>query len=276
MKKLILISTILSIIFCACGKNEPTKPTTSVEDIYTSVALTITAQYTPIIPTGTLLPTLTFTPEPSPTTMPTMASTTLATVSYSYSGASMTGNSCDSSAFISDVTIADGTVLAPGEYFEKTWLLENNGSCEWSKDYVVAFISGEDMGGSDTEIDTVVSSGEQVKVTIAMVAPNSEGTYTGFWKMMNEEGVTFGTSFYVQIVVSDSASTITPTPTATAYTSTPTSTSAVAVTSTPIPTTVIVPSNTPLPATPTYTLAPTFTPIPSATDVQFITETPPS
>lgn len=275
MNTLILLLLLFSsLYFSACGNAVTTEPTASVEDIYTSVASTITAQYTQVTSTDTPLPTLTFTPVPSSTSSPTVAAST--PVSVSYSGSNSTSNSCDSSAFISDVTIADGTVLAPGEYFEKTWLLENNGSCEWSKDYVVAFISGEDMSGSDTEIDTVVSSGEQVKVTVAMIAPDTEGTYTGFWKLMNEEGATFGTSFYVQIVVSDDAATITPTSTATTFTSTPTSTSAAGTTSTPTPTMVIVPSNTSIPATSTNTIVPTSTPLPSATEVMILTETPSS
>lgn len=162
-----------------------------------------------------------------------------------------------------------------GNPLKKTWLLENNGSCEWSKNYLIAFINGDDMSGADTEIDTVVSSGEQVKISVDMIAPETEGTYTGFWKMMNEEGEAFGTSVYVQIVVSDDASTITPTSTATAYTSTPTSTTVSSATptsaasstpnpiSTPTPTTEIVFTNTPIPPSPTVTLQPTVESIPT-------------
>lgn len=276
------------LLLNACGNNESAVTTASVEDIYTSVAVTLTAQYTPVTPTETPLPTLTNTPEASPTEAPTQAPTPQPVVAYSSASSSSTTNTCDSSTYVSDVTISDGTVLAPGESFDKTWLLENNGSCEWSKDYEVIFVSGNDMDGADTDIDTVVSSSEQVKVTVAMIAPETEGTYTGYWKMMNEEGATFGASFYVQIVVSDDASTITPTSTATTYTSTPTSTSVSAATSTKTPTTVIVSTNTPIPATattvPTNTPQPTSTSVPTAiptdtpapTEATIPTETPSS
>jgi hypothetical protein len=97
------------------------------------------------------------------------------------------------------------------------------------------------MDGSTTTIDTSVAPGEQVKVSVDLTAPDDEGTYTGYWILANEAESTFGVHVYVQIVVSDDASTLTPTVTTEANTSTPTST-AIPATSTftpsPIPTTV--------------------------------------
>ncbi|MBN1536595.1 MAG: hypothetical protein JW908_07685 [Anaerolineales bacterium] len=276
MKKIFLgLILCVSLILNACGEDESMIVTASVEDIYTAVAITTTAQYTPATATETMLPTYTNTIETTPTETPTMADTPQPAIASSSSSSSST-SACDSSEFVGDTTIPDGTVLAPGQSFEKTWLLKNNGSCNWTEDYEVIFVSGEDMDGEDTAIDTDVSSGSQVKVSVSMIAPDTEGSYTGFWKMMNEEGATFGTSFYVQIVVSDSASILTPTSTATTYTSTPTSTSESAATSTPTPTTVIVATNTPIPATattaPTNTSQPTSTTEPSLTPTNTPTE----
>ena len=39
---------------------------------------------------------------------------------------------CDNSAYVSDVTIPDGTEVAPGEAFTKTWALVNTGNCTWN------------------------------------------------------------------------------------------------------------------------------------------------
>ena len=81
------------------------------------------------------------------------------------------------------------------------------------------------MSGSTTALSSALSSGGQLDVSVEMVAPSTTGTYTGYWRLQNAAGTSFGQSIFVQIVVSDSASTITPTPTATnseaSYTSTP-------------------------------------------------------
>ena len=47
-------------------------------------------------------------------------------------------------AFVSDVTIPDGTVMAPGQSFTKTWKLKNIGTTSWSN-YNLKFFDGEQM-----------------------------------------------------------------------------------------------------------------------------------
>ena len=39
---------------------------------------------------------------------------------------------CDWMAFVTDVTIPDGTVLQPNETFVKTWRIKNIGTCAWN------------------------------------------------------------------------------------------------------------------------------------------------
>lgn len=275
MKKYFLVLILLiSLGLSACGEEKPAIVTASVEDIYTAVAITMTSQYTPATPTDTALPTSTNTVELTPTGTPTIAATPQPVIAYS-STTSSSSSACDSSDFGGDVTIPDGTKLAPGQTFKKTWLLKNNGTCNWTKDYEIVFESGDDMDGVDTAIDVGVSSGSQVKVSVTLVAPTKEGTYTGYWKMMNSEGNTFGTSFYVQIVVSDDASTLTPIPTSTGFTNTPTSNSVSAIKTSTVE---VVATNTSVPPTattaPTNTSEPPATATPTETTVVVETETP--
>ncbi len=86
-----------------------------------------------------------------------------------------------------------------------------------------------------------VAPGDTIKISISLAAPEAEGSYTGYWIMMDNSGAAFGTSVYVQIVVTEEAVTETATPTDTEVateetenpaTSTPTPTS----TDTPVPT----------------------------------------
>ena len=48
--------------------------------------------------------------------------------------------------FVADVTIPDGTVLAPSSAFVKTWRVKNTGTCNW-ENYQLIFATGEQMSG---------------------------------------------------------------------------------------------------------------------------------
>jgi hypothetical protein len=247
MKRHVLSAFLLMALFLsACNGNNDTPETTSISGIYTSAALTVAAAPDPAVSTPTLIDIST----PMPTSMTFISiGTTPTATTYSYS----TVTSCNSSAYVSDVTISDGTEFAPGATFTKTWKFANTGSCTWSSSYSIAFVSGNDMDGSDTEIDQSVSSGSTAEISVDLTAPEDVGTYTGYWSLADESGTIFGQKVFVQIVVSDNVTTNTPTST---LTSTATSADN---TSTP---TSVPPTNTPLP-----TDIPTSTPeVPPPTD----------
>ncbi len=253
---------LLLLMLSACGGNATPSSEMTISDVNTAVALTLTAQANPVAATETWLPTS----SPTPTVSPTQITRT---PTHQSIPASSTVGVCDNSAYISDVTIPDGTILAPGQTFVKTWMVQNTGSCTWSADYSLTYVSGNAMGGSTTTINQSVASGSQAKVSVSLKAPSTEGTFTGYWRLTNQQGVAFGISVYVKIVVSNGAATLTPTPTAT-------STSTVGPSSTPTPT-VYPPTSTytPLP-TNTPTTTPTDTPLPTDTSTPTPTDTPTS
>ena len=230
----------LALLLSACGGDMDITPTegASISDAYTAVAMTIAAQASSVTPTNTVLPTTTPTTWTSPTSIPSIPTTQSVSVSYSIA------NGCYNAAYVSDVTIPDGTVLAPGETFTKTWKFQNTGSCDWDEDFVLTLETGEDMDGEDTTIGEAVAAGETDSLSVPLVAPETEGSYTGYWRLSTDSGVAFGQSVFVLIVVSEDAATITPTTTATS-------------TSTPTPTAT--------PEIQSVTDTPTFTPTPSET-----------
>ncbi len=125
-----------------------------------------------ITPTGTP-PTPTPTNTPGPVTVPPSA--------------------CDRAQFVMDVNIPDGTVLAPGATFTKTWRLKNVGSCAWSTSYQLVFFSGEQMGAAaSAPFPQNVAIGQTVDVSINMTAPSAAGSYRGYWMFKNASGVLFG------------------------------------------------------------------------------------
>jgi hypothetical protein len=246
----------LAFLVTACtGATAPVNKV-SLSDIYTSVAMSIAAEPGPMEPTATYMDIST--PVPTSTQIlgfPTVPTATAYSSSSSYSYA----NGCDNSAYVSDVTIPDGTELTPRETFTKTWEFQNTGGCAWTECYSIAFISGNDMDGSNTEIDESIAVGDEAEISVSLTAPDTVGTYTGYWRMANESGSVFGERVYVQIIVSNdvATSTATATPTSIATSTSESSTftpTAILASATPLPTNTVIP-----------TAVPTFTPEASST-----------
>jgi hypothetical protein len=82
---------------------------------------------------------------------------------------------------LEDVTIPDDTRLLPGQAFTKTWRLQNTGSCPWI-DYSLAFASGDRMTSPESVAIALASVGEQIDLSVDLVAPSSDGLYTGYFE----------------------------------------------------------------------------------------------
>jgi hypothetical protein len=107
------------------------------------------------------------------------------------------GGYCDWAQYVSDVTIPDGTNFTAGTAFTKTWRLKNIGTCTWTTSYGFVFSSGVQMGGTvSVALPYPVSPGQTVDISVPLVAPLSEGSYRGFWKLVNENGTIFGIGSY--------------------------------------------------------------------------------
>ncbi len=240
MKKqnLFTLFLLFSISLAACGGAPDSSTgleTASISEAYTAAAMTLAASNVIATP----LPSLATTPTTlwTPTLYPSPTIYASSTTAYTYSSAV----GCDNSIYVSDVTIPDGTTLAPGEVFTKTWSFKNTGTCAWTNDYSITFVSGSGMDGGTTTIEQYVSSNGTAQISVSLAAPSTEGSYTGYWQLANEGGTRFGQSVYVQIVVSDDASTSTATTTSEVEdTSTPAATSA----PTDVPTETVVSTET--------------------------------
>jgi len=115
---------------------------------------------------------------------------------------------CDAAAFVADVTIPDGTNVAPGSALSKTFRFRNISSCTWSTSYGIVYYAGEKMGApSVVYMPTSVAPGATVDVTINMTAPTAPGHYRGYWMLRDPGNVLFGVGpygtywFFIDIVV---------------------------------------------------------------------------
>ncbi len=118
-----------------------------------------------------------------------------------------------SASFVTDVTIPDGSQLAPGVAFDKTWRLRNNGCLPWPAGTQLVFFSGEQMGGPASTAVPPTGLDGVVDVSVRLTAPTAAGEYVGWWQLNAPGAGNFGPHVFVDIVVMPV--TTTPTPTAT-------------------------------------------------------------
>jgi hypothetical protein len=272
---LIAISAMLIIILSACAASATPPSSESIfSQIQAAVTATLAAQATTSAQSATASPTATLLPTVTPLSYDTPTQVVILPTSTTWYGSYATNYGCEDSEFIKDVTIPDGTIVTPGEAFTKKWKFRNTGSCTWTSDFSIVFVNGDDMAGSDTEIDKTVYANKTADISVALTAPEDEGTYTSYWQLEDAYGNTFGDTVYVEIDVEEGTATSTPkatsTPTAT-YTAAPTSTALPTATSTPVITNTVAPTPTPtvVPNTPTATQ----TSVPTATFMPVITNT---
>ncbi len=57
------------------------------------------------------------------------------------------------------------------------------------------------MSGSNTTIGKTIRINKKDNVSVKLIAPAADGTYTGFWRMADQNGNLFGETIDVQIVV---------------------------------------------------------------------------
>lgn len=169
---------------------------------HTRIAQTIVAELTRTVPTATnTLPPATSTPTntqppPPPTWTPQPPTETPNPLP------------CDAAAFITDLTVPDGSVFPSGAQFEKVWRIRNVGTCTWDNSYSLVFVSGDRMGAERVlSLGVRVFPGDTVDLDVDMIAPDQSGTYRSNWMLRNARGDLFGigrnndTPFFVQIRV---------------------------------------------------------------------------
>lgn len=131
--------------------------------------------------------------------------------------------------FITDVTIPDDSLIAPGRPFTKVWRVQNSGTCAWPNGSVWFFAAGHQMGGPNSVSVPSALPGQIADIAVNLVAPTAPGQYTGYWSLRLPDGQVLDKRYYVRIIVP--APTATPAP--------PTATPRATATPTPTPPTIV-------------------------------------
>ncbi len=188
-----ILLMIILLASCSGGSVSPTPTPVDINALQTAAVQTVVANITQTAaaqPTETVPPTETPVPAPSETSTPAVTATPL---------------TCDNSLFISDASVPDGTVMVAGQEFIKTWKVKNIGTCSWSTGYRIVFgysnPPNERMGGLPTQLTAEIAPDSTAEISIKLKAPLKSGTYSGYWKLANNNGYPFGEYFTVVIVV---------------------------------------------------------------------------
>jgi Ig-like domain from next to BRCA1 gene len=203
MKTANLIPALLTILLLsACGAKAPAATATpvdvnavqtaAVQTVVANITQTAAAQPSPALVDTQAASVDTDTPVPAG---PTETATVIP---------SDTPNTklCDDSAFVSDASVADGTHMAPGQSFVKTWRIQNTGTCTWTTSYQILYGYGTDkMGGLPTALTAQVLPGQEAEISVNLTAPTKTGNWSAYWRLRNGSGVYFGQRFSVIIIV---------------------------------------------------------------------------
>ncbi|GAA2998293.1 NBR1-Ig-like domain-containing protein [Actinokineospora diospyrosa] len=100
----------------------------------------------------------------------------------------------DRARFVGDITIPDGTVVAPGAHFTKVWEIENAGLAIWRGRY----LEREDLPVAPDACQTPdrIAIGDtlpndRVKISVNVTAPAAATTCMVKWKMVDVDGRRF-------------------------------------------------------------------------------------
>lgn len=188
----ILISLILiiGVFLFSCANNQADQTAAVDTDaIRTQAVETYASSLTGLAPTSqpfpTLTPVLLVTETPSSTPEPTL-----------------TPNPCFNLFYLEDVTIKDGTRMKPGEKFTKTWLVQNIGGCAWRPGFTFRHVGGDSMRGNPVTLTEAIPTGAKRQLSVELVVPSGiNGVIESAWQMSDENGIFFGDTLFVQIVV---------------------------------------------------------------------------
>jgi len=197
--KILAVVAAIALLVPACGSAQPQESVISTavaQTVQAGESITATANLpTPTVTLEASPIDATLTPAVTPTSQPTLVS-------------APSDPNCVKASLVAE-NPPDNVILKPGEYFWKTWTLQNIGTCTWTTAYKFIFWSGDLMGGLISyPLPDDVAPNEQKDISIYLQAPATVGTFAGYWRIQTPWESNFGVGIYdepiyVQVVVSD-------------------------------------------------------------------------
>ncbi len=188
------LGLIVGLFLFSCANNQADQTSgVDTDAIRTQAVQTYASSLTESLPAP-------FTPFPTQTASPAATGTALSTTPEP----SPTSNPCFNLLYISDVTIPDGTRMKPGEKFTKTWQVQNIGGCAWRPGFIFRHVGGDPMRGNPITLTEAIPTGAKREISIELVVPSGiNGVIESAWQMADENGIFFGDTLFVNIIVGD-------------------------------------------------------------------------
>ena len=198
----------LAVIIAGCKPSPEATPTLDPVVVMTQVAGTIQAEITQaalLTPSATLPPPPTSTPFSVPALPIPLAPTSPAGAIGQPAAGGLPAVTPDNATWIADVETPDGTIFEAGDRFTRIFKIENSGTTTWNTDYRLIYFDGQPImcDEADMNINLLqsVDPKSQLTISVRMTAPNTKGTFSNYFKMVNDKGEFFGESLEVEIIV---------------------------------------------------------------------------
>ena len=107
---------------------------------------------------------------------------------------------CVGAAYVADVTVPDNTHFDKGKDFVKTWRVRNSGTCAWSAETELTFVSGAQLGAVGPVKAGALDVGKTIDISVPMKSGDRDGAFTGSWRLRNKDGA-FGDTLTVVVKV---------------------------------------------------------------------------
>ena len=153
-----------------------------------ALALTGCGSQPPVEPPAYLAPAVTVAPSQTQPAVATVA-------------AAPTDVCVHAAIFIEDLTVPDGTRVAPGERLDKRWAVQNSGSCDWGPGYRLVQVDSGSLEGRQESALYPARAGENAVWQVELVAPQEPGEYLASWQAQAPNGEFFGEQVFVLIEV---------------------------------------------------------------------------
>jgi hypothetical protein len=187
----IIVFLISGVLLFSCGTQETP---VDVDAIRTEAVKThIASQTEVLVVLPTTFPTLTAEPSATPTVDMTATLETPAVA-----------NPCYKLLYLEDRSIPDGMQMKPNEVFTKTWYVQNSGGCAWAPGFSFVNVGGDPMRGKSLVLDESVPAGAKREISVELAVPSGiNGLIQSSWRMTDQDGIPFGDTLSVNIVVGD-------------------------------------------------------------------------
>ncbi|KAK6123555.1 hypothetical protein DH2020_042703 [Rehmannia glutinosa] len=109
------------------------------------------------------------------------------------------------SCFIEDVSVINGTILAPSTPFTNIWRMRNNGMTVWPEKTQLVWIGGDRLSHQSSVEVEIPAAGlavdHELDIAVDLISPEVPGGYISYWRLVSPSGEKFGQCILVLIQV---------------------------------------------------------------------------